>query len=98
MKSLGVGLGAGTRRNSKVIKQRLKAFLKRLPRFQRLRMAGVGTARLLRTGGIAAITYGQAIAGVQPSMLLQQRRAAASAVAFAGMAEQSLDFGPHDRG
>ena len=53
VKSLGVGLGAGTRRNSKVIKQRLKAFVMRLPRFQRLRMAGVGTARLLRTGGIA---------------------------------------------
>ena len=38
------------------------------------------------------MTYGQAVAGVPPSMLLQQRRAAASAVAFAGMAGQSLDL------
>ena len=46
-----------------------------------LRRSGVKTARILRIGGISALTYGQRASGVSDSMLLQQRRAAASCVA-----------------
>ena len=93
VKSLGVGLGAGVRRNAVVGAARLRAFRKRLPRFRRLRAAGISTARLLRTGGIAAMTYGQAVMGVAPSVLLGQRRAAAAAASPAtGVGGQSLDL------
>ena len=92
VKSLGTGLGAGTRRNAMAGAARLRAFRKRLPRFRRLRAAGVSTARLLRTGGTAAMTYGQSVMGVAPSVLLGQRRAAAAAASPAtGVCGQSLD-------
>ena len=51
VKSLGVGLGAGTRQNTQVMKTRLKNFSNRLPRFAALRRAGIDTAKLVRTGG-----------------------------------------------
>ncbi len=93
VKSLGVGLGAGIRRNAQVVSRRLRAFRQRVPRFRRLRAVGVSTARLLRTGGIAAMTYGQAVMGVATSTLLQQRRCAAAAAAPAnGTCGQSLDL------
>ncbi len=93
VKSLGSGLGAGTRRNARVTAGRLRAFQLRLPRFRRLRAAGVSTARLLRTGGVAAMTFGQSVVGVAPSLLLQQRRAAAAAAAPAnGACGQSMDL------
>ncbi len=72
---------------------RLRSFQQRVPRFRRIRAAGISTARLLRTGGVAAMTYGQAVMGVAPSVLLQQRRAAAAAAAPAGgTCGQSLDL------
>ena len=73
--SLGCGLGAGSWRNAGVARMRLHAFRKRRSRFQTLRRAGVDTARLIRTGGSAAMTYGQAVMGVSDSVLLLQRRA-----------------------
>ena len=51
VKALGVGLGAGVRRNVDVARHRLKMMKKRVPRFRRLRKIGVSTSRLLRTGG-----------------------------------------------
>lgn len=81
VKSLGTGLGAGARRNVQVAKMRYSVFRKRVPRFRRLRTAGVSGARLLRTGGNAAMTFGEAVMGVSLSQLLQQRRAAAAAAA-----------------
>ena len=51
VKALGVGLGAGVRRNVDVAKHRLKTMKKRVPRFRRLRKLGISTSRLLRTGG-----------------------------------------------
>ena len=69
VKSLGVGLGAGVRRNATVINKRLKQFRKRIHRFQELRRAGVNTARLIRTGGTAALTHGEHTHGVPPSLL-----------------------------
>ena len=59
VKALGIGLAAGNRRNAKVLRDRLNQFRKRLPRFQRLKQAGVDTANLLRTGGIAAMAHGE---------------------------------------
>ena len=62
-------------------KSRLKAFKQRLPRFRKLANAGICTKRLLRTGGTAAVTYGQFLTGVSNTMLREQRRAAAHAAA-----------------
>ena len=56
--SLGSALGAGRRRTMKVAHARLAGFQSRKKRFRRLRNAGVDTARLMRTGGIAALTFG----------------------------------------
>ncbi len=93
VKSLGTALGAGVRKNARVASARLRAFKQRLPRFRRIRAAGISTARLLRTGGIAAMTFGQAAMGVAPSLLLRQRRSAAAAAAPArGTCGQSLDL------
>ena len=83
-------MGAGRRRNAAVVKKRLSDFCRRIPRFKKLAAAGVNTNHLLRTGGISALTYGQAVAGVAPSILLQQRRAAARAAA------RALGLGGHD--
>ena len=84
--SLGSGLGAGVRRNAHVTKKRLASFRQRRPRFRCLRRAGVRVGRLMRTGGAAALSFGQAVVGVAPGMLLQQRRAVAAAtVASAGV-------------
>ena len=84
VKSLGVGLAAGVRRNTMVQNDRLKKFRKRVPRFQALRRVGVDTARVMRTGGTAAMTHGEASLAVSPSLLLSQRRAATAAGAPKG--------------
>ena len=57
---------------------RLEAFRTRKNSFRRLRYVGVNTARLLRTGGIAALWYGQTVVGVTKNALLAQRKAAAA--------------------
>eukprot|EP00973_Karenia_brevis_P010265 1391658-Karenia_brevis.AAC.1 len=80
-KSLGCALGNGRIRNTKVLQKRLRAFKVRKPDFQKLRRA-VGarkTAAVLRSGGTAALVYGQANTGVASSTLLAQRRAVAAA-------------------
>ncbi len=93
VKSLGAGLAAGVRRNMGVARGRLHAFRRRLGLFRRLRKARVDTARLLRTGGTAALTYDPATMGVPPSHLNRQRRVAAEAAAPAGgTAGQSVDL------
>ena len=91
--SLGAAIGAGQRRNTTVMKKRLRDFKKRIPRFRKLARNGVSTKRLLRTGGTSALTYGQAITGVAPSTLLAQRRAAATIAApHSGCTGQDLDM------
>ena len=93
VKSLGVGMGGGRRRNAQVLTSRLLDFRRRLPRWQRLRRSGVDTHRLLRTGGKAALTYGCATTGVSNTMLARQRRAAALAAAPAnGSGGQHTDM------
>ena len=64
VKALGVGLGAGVRRNVDILRQRLKTMKKRVPRFRRLWKLGISTSRLLRTGAKAAMTYGQSVVTV----------------------------------
>ena len=49
VKALGVGMGAGVRRNATVMRTRLSNFMARVVRFRRLRKVGVNTARLMRT-------------------------------------------------
>ncbi len=89
--SLGSGLGAGTRRNVLIVKKRLKGFVGRRHRFKRLRAAGLKTDRLLRTGGISAMTFGQRALGGSNTTLLQQRRAAAASTCVSS-AGASLDL------
>ena len=58
---------------------RLRAFLNRRRRFKALSRAKVSVARVLRTGGTCALTYGNRPLGVSDSLLLAQRRAVAAA-------------------
>ena len=93
VKSLGSALGAGVARNAQVQRQRLHKFRARIGRFRGLRKAGVDTSRLARTGGTAALTYGQATMGVSTFVFLAQRRAVAAAVAPAnGGGGQALNL------
>ena len=77
--SLGTEFAAGTRRRTGKSRRRLAAFAARRHRFEVLRRARVDTGKLLRTGGVSALTYGQKALGVSPSVLLAQRRAASAA-------------------
>ena len=93
VKSLGVGLAAGTARNVRVQNDRLKKFKLRIPRFRLLRKAGVDTARIYRTGGGAALMHGLHTNGVSPSTLLSQRRVATAASSPAsGLGGQELEM------
>ena len=80
-KSLGGTIGSGKNRSVKVQKKRLDAFKARKNRFQKLRrlVGAEATATVLRTGGTAALVYGQANIGVSPSFLHNQRVAVAAA-------------------
>ena len=90
--SLGSGLGAGSRRNAKQMRKRLKAFTTRRRRFKRLRASGVRTDKLLRTGGNAAMVYGQRAMGVSNVMLHSQRVSALAVTCSLGCGG-NLDLG-----
>ena len=76
-----------------LLKQRLANFKARIPRFRRLRRMKADPARIVRTGGKAAIVYGQAVTGVSNSHLEAQRRAVAAAVSPKnGTGGQQLDI------
>ena len=93
-KSLGGALGAGRRRNAQVAAKRLKNFKARKPHFKKLRRAAgaARTALVLRTGGTAALTYGQANMGISNSMLQSQRSATAAAYARGGHGDLDLSL------
>ena len=92
VKALGVGLGAGIRRNVTVARGRLQGYTARVARFRQLRKIGVDTARLLRTV-LKAMTYGSSIMGFADGMLRSQRQvAAAIAAPGAGTGGQNLDI------
>ena len=92
IKALGVGLGAGIRRNVTVARGRLQGYTARVARFRRLRTIGVDTARLLRIG-LKAMTYGASVMGVADGMLRSQRQvASAIAAPGAGIGGQNMDI------
>ena len=92
LKTLGAALGAGRSRNASVQMQRFSAFKQRIPKYRKMRKLGIRTDRLIRTGGLAGLTYGQSISGVSNSLLLGQRRAVGAATAPAsGSGGQDLD-------
>ena len=91
VKALGLGLGAGIRRNVSVARGTLQGYSARVARFRRLRKVGVDTARLLRTG-LKAMTYGSSILGGTCSMLRAQRQVAA-AIAAPGAGRQRHGHG-----
>ena len=78
--SLGVGLSGGRAPATHALRQRLKTFQMRLPRFAAIRQLAVSTARLLRTGAVSGLTYGAASTGVAPTLLHAQRVATAKAM------------------
>jgi len=65
-KSLGAGLGGGTRRNAIVQRKRLTALQARIASFRKLRAMAIDTAKLLRAGGNSGLNYNAAITGVPP--------------------------------
>ena len=85
VKMLGVGSTAAVRRNTAVATARTAAFLRRRGQFGKLRKAGVDIARLLRTGGLASVQFGQAAMGVADYPLMQLRRGAAGLIGGAAM-------------
>ena len=91
-KSLGGALSNGKTRNATVARKRLAAFKVRKTQFQKLRrsIGARGCATVLRTGGTAALTYGQSTMGVSNTMLLAQRRAVAAASVASGAGELEL--------
>ncbi len=80
VKSLGVGMGAGRRRTVAVLKARYQKFVPRVLRFRRLRHARVAAARVLHTGGTAAMDDGVAATGLSDAALMQRRRIVAAAM------------------
>jgi len=91
-KSLGGAISSGRCRNAAILAKRLKDFKVRKMQFQKLRrMIGARrNATVLRTGGTAALVYGQANTGVSCSMLYRQRSAVAAASVPNGSGELDL--------
>ena len=81
VKSLGVGMAAGAKRNVQVQRSRFQAFKARLRKFGQLLRSRVSAARLIRTGGAASFTYGDDVTGVSSTTLLARRRLVAAAIA-----------------
>ena len=80
VRALGVGLGAGRRRNMSILKLRRWNYRSRISRFRRLKAVGVNTARLVRTG-IRALTYGSSITDVPNGLMHGQRQTVAAMTA-----------------
>ncbi len=80
VRSLGAGLGGGTRRNVTVQMSRLRKFLSRVRKLAVLALARLSAARVLRTGGTAVMTFGDECMGVSDDLLLKRRRAVLAAV------------------
>eukprot|EP00973_Karenia_brevis_P021346 2934882-Karenia_brevis.AAC.1 len=88
--SLGAPLGAGRVRNVQVAKKRQFAFQARRGRFALLKRAGRSVTRVLKTGGVHALTYGQENMGVSSSCLMGQRRAVAGHIQICGAGDLDL--------
>ena len=77
---LGVGASGGVRRTTEGMAERAAAFARRRGLFNGLRKMGVDVAKVLRTGGLAAAQFGQAVYGVADYPLMQLRRKVAGLV------------------
>ena len=91
-KSLGGALGAGKIRCTKVLRKRLAAFKVRKARFQKFRrmMGADACHRVLRTGGTAAMVFGQGNTGVSCSSLYAQRSSVGAAASPGGSGDLDL--------
>ena len=91
-KALGGTIGTGKNRSVAPQRQRLVKFKARLTRFQKLRrlVGADAVATVLRTGGTAALVYGQANMGVSPTFLHAQRVAVASSSVPGGSGDLDL--------
>ena len=97
VQSLGEGLAAGVRRNAMVLNARLKTFRKKQPMYITLRRIGADAARLMGTGGVAALVHGEGSFGVAPTMPMAQRRCVnAAAAPEGGLGGQELGFRDDD--
>ena len=85
-KLLGVDSGGGRRRRVSVLKTRLKHFKRMVPRFQRLRRAGVDVRHVAATVAPPRLTNGAQTCGIADTHLHQLRvnTAAAHAAATSG--------------
>ena len=90
VKSLGMALGAGVRRNMKVAKCHLGDFKKRKGRFRLLKKCKGSVPRILKTGGIQGMCYGQESMGVSSSVLHSQRQATAATLVSRGSGDLEL--------
>ena len=88
--SLGTALGAGRRRTVTATK-RVQDFRKRIGCFRVLKKAKVSVARILKTGGVQALTFGQCAMGVSDTTLQAQRRSTAASLVATGQ-RGSLDL------
>ena len=102
-KSLGAAISASKRRNVSVFSKRLAGFRARKSLYLKVRKT-VGAKQahmLIRTGGLPALTYGQATTGVSCTQLYKQRvSVSAAANPVAGDLDISLcvmDGGPHGK-
>lgn len=77
-------MAGGSRRNFKVQRNRLKNLKKHIKEFMMMRRLGFDADMLFRTGGKAAVTYGQSVIGVATVTLRDQRRTAAACTATGG--------------
>ena len=91
-KSLGGAISSGRTRNAALLAKRLSDFKVRQPRFQKLRrwIGARKTAAVLRSGGTAALVYGQANTGVSDTTLQAQRAAVAAASVPGGSGELDI--------
>ena len=79
-KMLGVQTAGGRRRRTSILRQRLELFRKKVPRIQKLRMAGINVKQVTRAAGAPAFFYGVQCCGVSDAHIATSRRAVAKAV------------------
>ena len=70
--------------------KRLKEMKARTGRFHVLKRCKLDVARVVRTGGVLALTYGQETMGVSSTTLLAQRRVIASTLTTEGSGDLDL--------
>ncbi len=93
-KLLGTSSGGGRRRAARVLKVRMRAFAKRVPRIQLLRAMGIHTACITRATCTPMATYGADISGMANIHLANARRMISKAAAPQGASRRTMSFMP----